>query len=67
MGVRGLMVFVKGHNNSCLKNYKLKNSIVFIDGSNLVYFLHSKTPKTGSAFGGDYDKYAAYIKFFFTR
>ena len=67
MGIQGLQMFINEHNKRCLKAHKLHDCVVFVDGNNLAYKLYAKTPDISSAFGGEYDKYAAHVTFFFMR
>lgn len=64
MGVRGLTTFIKNHENKYFKKYKLHNCTVLLDGNSVAsnLFIWSNIE---SAFGGDYDKFAKYIKEFF--
>lgn len=64
MGVRGLTTFIKNKENKYLKKYKLHNCTVLLDGNSIAsnLFIWSNIE---SAFGGDYDKFAKYIKEFF--
>ncbi|KAF2366764.1 PIN domain-like [Trinorchestia longiramus] len=67
MGVEGLKHYVLWHRKCCLHDAHLHDCRVLIDGSNLAYLLYNRAPGVLPAYGGDYDKYAAYITFFFNR
>lgn len=63
MGVRGLTTYIKKHEKKYLKSYKLHDCTVLLDGNSIAsnLFIWSNTQ---SAFGGDYDKFAKYVKDF---
>ncbi|XP_018025961.1 uncharacterized protein LOC108681444 [Hyalella azteca] len=67
MGVEGLRHYILWHRKCCLEESLLHDCRVFIDGSNLAYLLYNRAPGVQPAFGGDYDKYAAYVTLFFKR
>lgn len=64
MGVRGLTTYIKNNEKKFLKPHKLHNCIVLLDGNSIAaqLFIWSNIE---SAFGGDYDKFAKYVKEFF--
>ncbi|XP_053405581.1 protein asteroid homolog 1-like [Mercenaria mercenaria] len=67
MGVRGLKYFVlmkEGNKDKFFTDYNLQGTKLIIDGSNLIYKLHSFY-KIPYQFGGDYDQFARKCKEFF--
>lgn len=66
MGVRGLTTYVNAKQDCFLKYHLLHDTSLVIDGHSLSAQLYACL-NCFSAFGGDYDKYAAYVKKFFAR
>lgn len=64
MGVRGLTTYINYNENAFLKTFLLHNSSLVIDGHSLCAQLYRRL-NCFSAFGGDYDKFAAYVRLFF--
>lgn len=64
MGVRGLSTYVDDNKNLFLSDYKLHDTKVIIDGSNLFHFLYYHY-NVSYQFGGDYDRFARKCKRFF--
>lgn len=64
MGVRGLTTFIKNNEKRYFKNYKLHGCKVLLDGNSIASNLYIWS-NLESAFGGDYDKFAKYVKEFF--
>ncbi|XP_022112319.2 protein asteroid [Pieris rapae] len=64
MGVRGLTTYLNYNSNIFMKDYDLHNTNLVIDGHSLCAQLY-RSLNCFSAFGGDYDKFAAYVKTFF--
>lgn len=64
MGVRGLTTFVNYNQDSFLKTYLLHDSNLVIDGHSLCAQLF-RSSNSFPAFGGNYDKFAAYVRTFF--
>ncbi|XP_054281710.1 protein asteroid-like [Macrosteles quadrilineatus] len=64
MGVRGLTTYIKTNEKKFLKLHKLHNCTILLDGNSIAanLFIWSSIE---SAFGGDYDKFAKYVKEFF--
>lgn len=67
MGVRGLTLFVK--EREFIKEHKLSNCMVIIDGLNLVntIYFRSQNNKQDSMFGGDYGLFVLRIHQFFNH
>ncbi|KAK7077232.1 hypothetical protein SK128_020550 [Halocaridina rubra] len=63
MGIRGLTSYMTNH--QFLENYRLRNCNVIIDGNNLAHNLHNECTGINVAFGGDFDKYANFVKKYF--
>ncbi|GFY56314.1 protein asteroid homolog 1 [Trichonephila inaurata madagascariensis] len=64
MGIRGLSTFFS-NNPKLSKSYKLHDTSVIIDGNNLIHVLYFSR-KIDCVYGGDYYKYAAAIKKYFS-
>ncbi|XP_059059309.1 protein asteroid-like [Achroia grisella] len=64
MGVRGLTTYVNLNQDLFLEHFLLHDSCVVIDGNSMCAQLY-RCLNSFSAFGGDYDKYASYVKKFF--
>lgn len=64
MGVRGLTTFIKNNEKKYFKDYKLHSCKVLLDGNSIASNLYMWS-NVESAFGGDYDKFAKYVKEFF--
>ena len=64
MGIRGLFQYIDEYLD-CVDKHKLKKCNVVIDGKNLAYYLHGECTGINVAFGGDFDKYASYVRKFF--
>lgn len=64
MGVRGLTTFIAQNNDIFLKDFFLHDSNLIIDGHNLAAQLY-RTFTFFSAFGGDYDRFANFVREFF--
>ncbi|XP_015190983.1 PREDICTED: protein asteroid [Polistes dominula] len=67
MGIKGLTSYIQDHAEYFLQDYKLCDTFLVIDGSNLAYQLYWKYTKSNEAFGGDYDNYADSVKNFFVN
>lgn len=65
MGVKGLSPFLYNREEAFFDTVRLKDCKVVVDGNVLRYRLYECCPDINSCFGGDYDKYARYIKKFF--
>jgi hypothetical protein len=66
MGVRGLTSYIEKHSDQYLEPYELKDCSIVIDGNSLASQLYSSVSNCNCAFGGDYDKYASCVKYFFS-
>ncbi|CAG9784658.1 unnamed protein product [Diatraea saccharalis] len=64
MGVRGLTTYVNSNQDSFLQYYLLHDTYLIIDGNSMCAQLY-RSLNCFSAFGGDYDKYAIYVRNFF--
>ncbi|KOB69736.1 Protein asteroid [Operophtera brumata] len=64
MGVRGLTTYINYNENAFLQTFLLHDSCLIIDGHSLCAQLYRRL-SCFSAFGGDYDKFAAYVRNFF--
>ncbi|GFY56313.1 protein asteroid homolog 1 [Trichonephila inaurata madagascariensis] len=64
MGIRGLSTFFS-NNPKLSKSYKLHDTSVIIDGNNLIHTLYLSR-NIDCMYGGDYYKYAAAIKKYFS-
>ncbi|XP_072936534.1 protein asteroid-like [Epargyreus clarus] len=64
MGVRGLTTYINYNQDIFMQQYFLRDCFLVIDGNSLCAQLY-RTLNGFSAFGGDYDKYAAHTKTFF--
>lgn len=64
MGVRGLTTYINYNQNAFLRDHLLHDTNLVIDGHSLCAQLY-RLLNSFSAFGGDYDKFAAYVKTFF--
>lgn len=63
MGVRGLTTYVNSNKQLLLRRHSLHDTNLVIDGYSLCFQLYI-TARCLSAFGGDYDRFAAYVKNF---
>jgi len=66
MGVRGLATYF-GNRDLFFDEVWLKDCKVIIDGNNLRFALYKWCPGLNHCFGGDYDKYARYVRQFMKR
>lgn len=66
MGVRGLTSYIAKHSDQYLEPYELKDCSIVIDGNSVASQLYSSVSNCNCAFGGDYDKYANCVKYFFS-
>ncbi|XP_045216978.2 uncharacterized protein LOC123566724 [Mercenaria mercenaria] len=64
MGVRGLRSFIREKRDKFLIDFKLQNTKLIIDGSNLLYFLHLHY-EDENVYGGNYDHFSKRCKDFF--
>ncbi|CAK1549623.1 unnamed protein product [Leptosia nina] len=64
MGVRGLTTYINHNSNVFMKDHNLHDTNLVIDGHSLCAQLY-RSLNCFSAFGGDYDKFANYMKTFF--
>ncbi|XP_045216982.2 protein asteroid homolog 1-like [Mercenaria mercenaria] len=64
MGVHGLTSYIRKKGDKYFCDYRLHDTKLIIDGSNLIYFLYSHF-QVSSHFGGDYDDFAEICKDFF--
>ncbi|CAG4972902.1 unnamed protein product [Colias eurytheme] len=64
MGVRGLTTYINYNSNSFLHDHNLHDTNLVIDGHSLCAQIYRST-NSFSAFGGDYDRIASYVKAFF--
>lgn len=64
MGVRGLTTFINVNQETFLRNFLLHDCCLIIDGHSLCAQLYQRL-NCFSAFGGDYDKFASYVRSFF--
>uniref|UniRef100_A0A2H1VB07 SFRICE_009742 n=1 Tax=Spodoptera frugiperda TaxID=7108 RepID=A0A2H1VB07_SPOFR len=64
MGVRGLTTYISHKENSFLQDFLLHDCSLVIDGHSLCAQLY-RLLNCFSAFGGDYDKFASYVRNFF--
>lgn len=64
MGVRGLTTYINCNESAFLQTFFLHDSCLVIDGHSLCAQLYRRL-NCFSAFGGDYDKFAAHVKAFF--
>ncbi|XP_047987328.1 protein asteroid-like [Leguminivora glycinivorella] len=64
MGVRGLTTYINYNQKAFLRDHLLHDTNLVIDGHSLCAQLY-RLLNSFSAFGGDYDKFAAYVKTFF--
>lgn len=67
MGIRGLFTYIQNYANSALEWHKLCSCKLVIDGNNLAYELFENSSGINSSFGGDYDKYAAFVEDFLRK
>ncbi|XP_030761451.1 protein asteroid-like [Sitophilus oryzae] len=65
MGVRGLTTFINNRSHLYLKEYKLHDCKVVLDGNSIASNLYKWHCKCNDCFGGDYDKFANVIYSFF--
>ncbi|XP_060569189.1 protein asteroid homolog 1-like [Ruditapes philippinarum] len=64
MGVRGLRSYIQEHRDKFLQDFKLKDTKLVIDGSNLLYFLNSHFEEE-NIYGGNYDHFNTKCRDFF--
>ncbi|XP_050362165.1 protein asteroid [Nymphalis io] len=64
MGVRGLTTYVNNNQDVFMKKYNLHDTNLIIDGHSICAQLY-RLLNSFSAFGGEYDKFASYVKTFF--
>ncbi|XP_053610966.1 protein asteroid [Plodia interpunctella] len=64
MGVRGLTTYVNKNQDAFLQQFFLYETNLVIDGNGLCAQLY-RSLNCFSAFGGDYDKFASYVRKFF--
>ncbi|XP_063358691.1 protein asteroid-like [Cydia amplana] len=64
MGVRGLTTYINYNQNAFLRDHHLHDTNLVVDGHSLCAQLY-RLLNSFSAFGGDYDKFAACVKTFF--
>ncbi|KAF5281238.1 hypothetical protein FQA39_LY05124 [Lamprigera yunnana] len=64
MGVRGLTTFIAHRSDSYLRNYRLHDTYLVIDGNSIAANLY-QNHRRNDCFGGDYDKYEGAICRFF--
>lgn len=64
MGVRGLTTYINFNQNAFLHDFLLHDTCLIIDGHSLCAQLYKRL-NCFSAFGGDYDKFASYVRNFF--
>ncbi|XP_057366157.1 protein asteroid homolog 1-like [Daphnia carinata] len=62
MGIKGLSSYIQARSEKCLEDFKLHNSKIVIDGSNLLHFLYLACPKQNACFGGDYNIFCDYVR-----
>ncbi|WAR18553.1 ASTE1-like protein [Mya arenaria] len=65
MGVRGLFTLIDDNKDVLLDDFKLHDTRLLIDGSNLYHYLYTFYHVPGE-YGGNYDTYAEKCKSFFT-
>lgn len=65
MGIRGLTTFIRENSYKCMESYQLHDTYLVIDGNNLASHLYIWHANCYDCFGGDYDKYAKLIEYFF--
>ncbi|CAH0404607.1 unnamed protein product [Chilo suppressalis] len=63
MGVRGLTTYVNSNQDAFLQYYLLHDTNLVVDGNSMCAQLY-RSLNYFSAFGGDYDKYAIYVRNF---
>ncbi|GLV41471.1 asteroid [Carabus blaptoides fortunei] len=66
MGVRGLTTYIERNKEKYLRNHRLRDTHLVIDGNSLCAQLYKYQSKCNDVFGGDYDKFARCIEHFFT-
>lgn len=64
MGVFGLTSYISKNESEFLKDHKLHNCSILIDGNAAASLIYSHYTKCIHAFGGDYDKFAYCVKEF---
>ncbi|XP_041975972.1 protein asteroid [Aricia agestis] len=64
MGVRGLTTYINTNQDIFMKKFYIYNTKLIIDGLSLTSQLY-RSLNCFSAFGGDYDKYADFVRKFF--
>lgn len=65
MGIPGLTTYISNDSERYLEYYALHDCYLVIDGNNICCQLYMWYAKCNCAFGGDYDKYAQYVREFF--
>ncbi|XP_050421367.1 protein asteroid homolog 1-like [Adelges cooleyi] len=55
MGVVGITTYFQLNSNIFLKNHRLQNTVVVVDGFSLTHFIYNRCENGTSVFGGDYD------------
>ncbi|KAF7392904.1 hypothetical protein HZH66_008737 [Vespula vulgaris] len=67
MGIPGLTTYIRNHSEQFLRSFDLHDTYLVIDGSSIGCQLYTCCTKCNSAFGGDYDIYAEYVRHFFWK
>ncbi|KAL2715340.1 hypothetical protein V1478_015038 [Vespula squamosa] len=67
MGIPGLTTYILNHSEQFLRSFDLHDTYLVIDGNNITCQLYTCCKKCNSAFGGDYDIYAEYVRHFFWK
>ncbi|KAL2736217.1 hypothetical protein V1477_012726 [Vespula maculifrons] len=67
MGIPGLTTYIRNHSEQFLRSFDLHDTYLVIDGSSIGCQLYTCCTKCNSAFGGDYDIYAEYVRHFFRK
>ncbi|GLG95731.1 Protein asteroid [Gryllus bimaculatus] len=65
MGIRGLATFIAHNSSKYLEDHELKDCYLVIDGNSFACQLYSSSSTFNSAFGGDYNRFAASVIEFF--
>ena len=65
MGLRCLLSYIEKYHSDTLDNFNLQNCSIVIDGNNVLKRLYRSDLTLNSAYGGEYDKYAAIVATFF--
>ena len=67
MGIRGLTTYIKQHSSEYLENIELHDTLLVIDGNNLMCHLYNNPASNcSSCFGGDYNVFNRCCEKFFT-